>query len=177
MATLTQIERKTKEFADKREALKVRIAEYELGIQAVKRKYLAGIKAAANRCIEKQAELRDMVEDSPELFVKPKTVTIHNIRLGFKKEKGKLEWDDDDKVIKLIKKNYPADWEIYIQVKEKPLATALGQLPAAEIKKLGITVAEDSDVVYIKSMDTEIDKLVNALLKESEDMQEMKEAV
>ena len=176
MATLTEIERKTKEFADKREALKVRIAEYELGIQAVKRKYLSGIKAAAGRCMEKQAELKSMIEESPELFVKPKTWTMHNVRLGFKKEKGKLTWEDDSKVIKLIKKNYPVDWEIYVKVVEKPLATALGQLPGAELKKLGVTVTEDSDEVYIKSMDSEIDKLVNALLKE-DDMPEMKEAV
>ena len=43
---------------------------------------------------------------------------------------------------------------------------ALAQLPAAELHKLGVQVEEAGDRVYIKASDSEVDKLVVAILKE-----------
>ena len=44
---------------------------------------------------------------------------------------------------------------------------ALGDLLADELKKLGISVTEGGDAIFIKPVDSAVDKLVDALLKEA----------
>jgi arsenate reductase-like glutaredoxin family protein len=174
MATLNEIERITKIYSDRRKALADKVQAAEDEIAAIKRRHLPGIRKAAQNTSESYTALHSIIEEAPELFKKPKTVTLHGIRLGFKKEKGKLEWDNDDRIIKLIKKIRPEDWDAYINVTEKPKKAALEQLTAADLKKIGIQVTEDTEEVFIKSTDSEIDKLVAALLKdEDESLQAM----
>lgn len=168
MATLKDIEGITKIFSDRRNALAEKVQAVEDEIAAVRRRHLASLKKAVQGYTDSYTALHSIIEEAPELFKKPKTVTLHGIRVGFKKEKGKLEWDNDDRVVKLLKKLRPDDWDVYVKVTEKPLKTALEQMSAAELKKIGIQVTEDTDEVFIKSTDSEIDKLVAALLKDAE---------
>jgi hypothetical protein len=84
------------------------------------------------------------------------------------KAKGKITWADDDQVVKLIKKHLPDQADILIKTTEKPIRDTLQGLTAAELKRIGVTVDETGDVVVIKSTDSEIDKFVEALLKDEE---------
>lgn len=171
--TLTELEKTTKYFSDARRSLAEKVQSLEDEMTALKRRHLPGIRKAVEVAAEKQAILKAAIEESPELFKKPRTVIFWGVKVGFQKQKGKIEIDkaDYDRVVKLIKKHYPDTWETYVQIKEKPMASTLEQLSAAELKKLGITVTETGDAVLIKSTDSEIDKLVNALLKDSEDVE------
>jgi len=74
--------------------------------------------------------------------------------------------DNEAATIKAIKKMYPDTWETYIKTEEKPHKKALESLPAVELKKLGIRIADDTDEVYVKFQDNEIDKFVEAILKD-----------
>jgi len=168
MSNMKEIEQLTREYAMARAVLRERVEALEAEVTALKRRRLPGIKTAVATASERQALLRDAVEESPELFVKPRTCIWHGIRVGYKKEKGKLKWEDEARVVTLIKKGYPEEWNVYIKVTEKPLKISLEQLPAVELKKLGIRVSEDTDEVYIKSTDSEIDRLVNQLLSSTE---------
>ncbi|MHB8772985.1 MAG: host-nuclease inhibitor Gam family protein [Syntrophales bacterium] len=166
MATLAEIERLTKDFADWRGQLSeaVLVAEHELA--ALKRQHVVTIKRKVEAVAERQAALKAAIEDSPELFRKPRTMIIHGIKVGFMKEKGKISWSDAGQVIRLIKKHFAEQADVLIKTTEKLVKAALQQLPAADLKKIGVTVGADGDAVVIKSTDSEIDKLVNALLKE-----------
>ena len=53
-----------------------------------------------------------------------------------------------------------------IRTVEEPVKDALAQLPAADLRKLGVQVEEAGDHVYIKAADSDVDKLVAAILKE-----------
>ena len=174
MATMAEIERLTREYSLARAALREKVEALEAEMEKLKRQRLPLIRKLVEQAAGKETVLRAAVEESPELFVKPRAITWHGIKVGFQKQKGKLTWDDDGKVVKLIKKHYPEDWEIYVKVIEKPLRKPLEQLPASELKKLGVNVTEDQDVVVVKSTDTEIDRLVSVLLKDQTD-EEMKE--
>ena len=93
--------------------------------------------------------------------------TFHGVRIGFMKGKGKIEWDDGEQVVKLIKKHFPAQADALIATTEKPVKAALQQLAAADLKRLGITVEESGEVIFVKPVDGEIEKLVDALLEDA----------
>lgn len=163
---LIEIEQITKEYAAERTKLADRIRFLEDEINQLKRKRLPGIKNAVQVVAEKQENLKAALEDSRPLFVKPRTVVFHGIKIGFQKGKGKLAWADDAVVVKLVKKHLPEQVDALIKTTEKPIRGALENLPAADLKKLGIVVNETGDQVVIKSTDSEIDKFVESLLKE-----------
>jgi len=166
MASLAEIETATKEYSEKRRQLADLIHDLETQMAVLKRKALPAIRRALDRAIESQDNLRNLIQENPEKFNKPRTRTWHGVKVGFQKSKGTIKWDDKKTVIKLIKKHQPDQVDILIKTTEDPVKTALAQLSAVELKKLGITVVEAGDEVVIKPMDNEIDKIVKALLED-----------
>jgi len=168
MATLGDIERLTKAFADGRGQLADRVRTLEHEITAIKRRRLQGIKNTVNAVLELQSSLKAALEDSRDLFVKPRTMIFHGVKIGFQKGKGKISWADDAQVVKLIRKHLPDQADVLVKTTEKPVKDALQQLSAADLKRIGVLVEETGDQVVIKSTDSEIDKFVDTLLKEDE---------
>ena len=167
MATLADIERSAKKYAEAREHLAGIVAAMNEGIEAIKRDNMKRLKKAVNEAAEHHDALKALIETAPECFVKPRSVVLHGIKLGFQKGKGKIEWDDADQVIRLIKKHFPEQAEVLIATSEKPAKEALAQLTAAELKKLGISVTDGGDAVFIKPADSAVDKMVDALLRDA----------
>jgi len=165
---LSEIEKLTQEFQASRTVLIEDVAALQSVISKAKKAYLPHIRKSAERAADKHRELQEAIEASPALFQKPKTVIFHGVRVGFMKGKGEITWEDTAQVVKLIKKNFPDQVDVLIKVSESPVKTALAQLSVADLKKLGVTVTETDDQVVIKPTDSEIDKIVNAILKEDE---------
>jgi len=176
MATLGEIERSTKAYADARDKLAATLQKLEDQIEALKRQYMPGIKVQVGIAKEMEAHLKAELEDSKSMFVKPRTLIMHGIKVGFEKGKGRLEITDNDQVVRLIEKHFPDQADILIQIRKKPIKKALANMTVAELKKLGITVEETGDVVVIKPVDSLIEKLVDKLLKEKEEDQEQEAA-
>ena len=168
MATVIDFEKLARDLATARDLLRDRVQALESLIMEMKKKALPGIRTAAERAAEKQLILKGEIQVNPEMFVKPRTMILHGIRFGFQKGKGKICWEDEEQVIKLIKKNFPDYVETLIEVKECPRKTALADLSAADLKKIGVTIIETGDEVFIKFTDSEIDRIVNAILKETD---------
>ena len=167
MGKLGDIEQITKEYAAEREALTSQVKSLEEEIAVCKRKYIGAIKKAVEITTEKRSLLYAAIEESPELFIRPKTMILYGIRIGYMKSKGRYEWDDEEQVIKLIKRHFPDTWEEFINATEKVVKGNLGTITANDLKRLGVRVIADSDEVVIKGIDSEIDKLVEALLKDT----------
>lgn len=165
MTTLADLERRAKAVADTRAAVGDIVQSLNDGIDALKRDHMRALKAAINAAAEQHDKLKALIEANPELFVRPKTVVMHGIKLGFRKGTGGLEFDDEDQVIKLIRKHFPEQFDVLVKTTEKPVKSALGGLTVAELKKLGVTVESTGDVVFIAPTDSAVDKLVKALLK------------
>ena len=104
MKTLVAIESKTKEFADARAKLAVIVTALNDSMEALKRQYMADLKRAVAATAKRQDELKGLLEASPELFAKPRSVIFHGIKVGYAKGKGKIEFTDPEQVVKLIKK-------------------------------------------------------------------------
>ena len=168
MTTLVQIEQQTKQYADALDVLTERVQALESELESIKRRKLRGIKEAVRKVKTIEAELHDTIEASPELFEKPRTQVISGIKVGILKSKGKITVEDDEKVVKLIRKYFSDQEDVLINTKETPVKKALGNLSAAELKRIGVTIEDTGDQVVIKSTDSNVDKLVSALLKEAE---------
>jgi len=175
MSDLATIEKNTQDFATKHKALSGLVQTLQDELEKVKRVHLPAIKAAAEDVAESQAVLHSTIKESPSYFQKPKTMVIAGVRVGFRKEKGKVSFDDEETVIKLIRKHLSDIADTLIKEEESVLKTPLGNLTVAQLKKIGVTVTDDTDQVQIKPVGSEIDKMVAALLEEGEEL--LKEAV
>ena len=172
MTTLNDIDKLTKKYAEGRESLGNIIRSMEDEVNEVKRRYMPRIKNVVALLAERQAGLKAAIEEGDHLFQKPRTIIFHGIRVGYMKGKGEITWENTDQVVKLIHKHFPEQEDVLLKVTETPVKTALAQMSVQDLKRIGVTVIESGDQVVIKSTDSEIDKLVSALLKEDE----MKEA-
>lgn len=169
MPTLDQIKTSTQAFSDKRAVVLSLVQKLQDEIELIKRKHLPAIKTAAEEMAIAHEELFSEVKDSPAVFEKPKTQIIAGIRVGYKKEKGKIVIDDEELTISLIRKIVPKQAKQLIKVIESVrVKGALDQLPADIIKQLAVKIESDTDAVFIKPIGDDIDKFVDALLQESE---------
>lgn len=163
------IEDLTRTYARAREELSGRVSDLEAELARVKRGRIRGIRGSLARALDARGALAAAIERGKGLFVKPRTMTVDGIRVGFAKQKGKVEWDDEDQVVKLIDKHFPEQAETLTKMKRTPVKGALVNLTAAELKKIGCRITESGDVVVIKPQDSEVEKLVDKMLATVED--------
>lgn len=169
MATpLNEIEVKTKQYADARAALAEIVTALNDGIEALKRQHMPALKKAVAATAQKHEILLNILKENDQAFVKPRSVIFHGVKVGFQKQKGKISYSDAESVVKLIRKHFSkSDAAVMIITEEKPIKKVLDTLPVADLKKLGCTVTADSDEAFIKPTDSEVDKLVDALVKDA----------
>jgi hypothetical protein len=166
MATMQQIEVATLEFSQARAALVDVAIAFQNEINAVKLKHMHDLKTTVAAARAKHAELGMLIQQSPDLFKKPRTVMFHGVKVGYQKGKGKMEWEDTEQVVRLIKKHFADQADVLIITEEKPAKDALAQLTVDELKKVAITIQASGDQVVIKDTASEVDKLVAAFLKD-----------
>lgn len=138
-------------------------------LEAAKRKAMRGLRAAVASVTEKRDALESTLKESSHLFVKPRTVVFHGVKVGFELGKGKIDWEDDEHVVKLIRRHFAEQFDVLVKTTEKPVKDALKSLTAVELKRLGISVDAVGDMPVIRDTTAAVDKLVKALLKGAED--------
>lgn len=161
------IDASAKKYADERAVLAGYVTDFNLALEQLRQRHLPVIRASVARCADLQAVLQAQIEARPDLFVKPRTMTLHGIKLGFIKGKGKLIIDNAAKLIERIRAQFTkAKADSLIKVEQKPIKAALARLEAGELKKLGVSIVQTGDAVFIEAVDTEVDKFVADLLAE-----------
>ena len=176
MANLGTIEALTKDYAEANNTLADEVKAMEKEIDSVKMKWLKRIKPLAEKTAEEKAVLFTAIDESRELFQKPRSYTIAGIKVGLQKKKGTLQIADKDKTIELIKKKLAEKAEILIKDEPKIIKKAIENLTVKELKSIGVEITKDSDDILIKSDADKIEKFINSLIEESVS-NELKEAV
>ncbi len=167
--TLSEIEALTKRYSERRAYLTGIITELQAELERVKHPVLPVIRDAVGQVAEAHDALKEALEVSPELFERPKTRIFHRVKVGYRKQAGKVTMADEAKTIDLIRERLPKNQaDLLIRVRESVHKPAVYDLTAADLKRLGIAIADDTDEVVIKPVDGDVDKLVNALLAEIE---------
>ena len=167
------IEQSAKTLRGARDVLAERATTLQTDIETVTRRKIPGLRSAVAAVAQADADLKSAIERQPTLFTKPRSVVLHGLKLGFQKGKGKIDWEDDAQVVKLIRRHFPEQFDVLCKTTEMPIKAALAALSVAELKKLGVSVEETGDVVFVTDSTAGVDKLVKALLKGvEEDVQE-----
>lgn len=165
MPTLAEIEQFTAAYADRRRALVEAVQELESEIAKLKAARWPLIRDIALVVTALHEELGTMIMQSPECFERPRTRIIHGIKVGLKKAKGTVEWDDEAAVIRRIRAQLPPEQvELLVRVSESVHKPAVYDLTAGDLKRLGIRVVDDGDQPVVRSTDGDIDKLLAAVL-------------
>ena len=137
----------------------------EEGLNHLKADAMPMIRDSIDRAASAWSALEAEISAHPELFVKPRTVSMHGIKFGFGKGKGGLEIEDAERTCKLIRRHLPDQADVLIATREMPVKDAIAQLPAADLKRIGVNVKDTGDQVVIRPADGDIDKIVKALIK------------
>lgn len=167
MPTLADIDARAKKYAAARGHITAIVTALKTGIDLLKTTELPKLRKEIKTAAEHHDALKALIADAPTLFEKPKTVIMHGLKLGYAKSKGKLVIADADRTVTLIKRHFPEKADDLIKTEETPVAAALNQLTVADLKKVGVTVIDATDEVVIKPVDSDVDKLVSAFLKEA----------
>ena len=168
--TMDVIEQHACDYADARDAVVGVVENLQDELEKVRRKYMPALKEAIGKTAEHHAQLKHAIGARPDLFVKPKTQVVAGIRLGYRKEKGKVQINDEEAVIKRIRKLLPEEQaELLIRTRESVDKNAVADLSVGDLKRLGIPIADDEEIVYIKPTDGTIDTLVKKLLADAEE--------
>lgn len=165
--TMNEIELRAKKYAEARERVTAIVTALDEAMELLKKTELPKLRKAIATAAEHHDALKALVESAPELFQKPKTVILHGLRIGYMKGKGGIAWDDPDHVVSLIIERLPDQAETLIRWTGKPLKEAINQLDVATLKKIGCRVVDTGEQVFIKAVDSAVDKMVEALLKDA----------
>lgn len=165
MKTLEQITLLAKELRLERDELAARIDRLNDEIALWQTRLMPGIRTKVNCVAGQHSLLYAAIDESRDLFHKPKSITVHGYTIGLRKGRGGLTWEDDDQVVSLIEKRLPEKADLLIKTTKTPIKSALNELDVADLKKIGCQVEDTGDVVHIKPTDGAVDKLVKALLK------------
>lgn len=166
--SLAEITDLARDLAQSRRSLSQAVGLAQAAIDEVKTRHLHLIETLASQAGEDFDELYAAVEASADLFKKPRTRELHGIKVGFAKGKGRIEWADAGQVVKLIRRHLPDQADLLIKSTEAPVKSALNSLPAADLRRIGVTVTEAGDRVVVTPVDGDLDRLVAALLSDPE---------
>src|ERR1043165_5631411 len=97
--TLAQIETGCQGYDRESAELETLISALETDLEEVKRKHLRAIKRQASVVATAQAELHSLIESAPDLFKKPRSITVHGVKAGYTVSNGSLAFADEDTVI------------------------------------------------------------------------------
>lgn len=173
MATLTEIQQKAEALSKARDLLSGLFHTLQSEIDTVKKGKIAEIRRVGRTITKLHTELDQLITTHPELFAKPRTHVVDGLKFGLVKQTGKLTFESDIKLCgrihKLEKEGAltPEQVEQLITTKEKPVVKALEKLDVKLLKRLGVEVAADSDKTVIVSVDSEVEKAVNLVIKEA----------
>lgn len=164
MPSINDIETRARKFADALTLINGIAAELDKAIALLKKTEVPKLRKAVAAAAEHEAALKALIEAAPELFVRPKTVTLHGIRCGYQKGRGGIAFDDADAVVAAIQKHLPDMAGQLIRWNASPLKEALNQLAVADLKKIGCRVVDTGEQVVVKPVDGAGVKMAQALL-------------
>lgn len=159
---LKELEALARDYSDRQGVLERRVRDAEAAVAAVKREHVPGIRRAAQAAAERKDRLVEFVRGHGDLFRKPRTRTFFGIRVGLRKQPGKVT--TSPQTIGLIERLLPDRRESLISVTKRVKAAALRDLGSRELLSIGATAGEAADKVVVEQPDGEFDKLVDAYL-------------
>jgi len=167
--TLEGIITLAKEYAGARRELDLVVQDIEKRRRLAVRSRIRALKARVADTAAAREALEQAVRENPQLFVRPKTQAADGVKFGFQKKAGSIDIADEAEVIRLIRDKLKTRAAQLIRTKETLDKTALRKLSAGDLAKLGLSVGDPTNQVTITVPKTDIDAIVDALMRDAGD--------
>ncbi len=180
--TITEIRAAAQRLADAhRESVSRATAlenELNAAVSPIYTAHRTGLDGAAEEEATAKAILQDLIDGAPQLFSRPRSILVDGVKSGYRKAEDELDWDDDTMVINRIRALPElADMApVLIRTEESLNIAALSELPAALRKRIGVRLIEGADKSYISFADTDVEKLVKAIIADAAKRQDNDDA-
>lgn len=171
--TLTEIRMAAQRLADARRESVARATALESvlnkAITPIYACHRPGLDAAAEEEAAAKAELLDLIIASPQLFQRPRSLTVDGVKSGYRKEEDGLTWEDDAQVIARIRA-LPELQElaaVLIRTEESLNVSALAELDAKQRRQVGISLVQGVDKPFVSFTENDVEKLVKSILADA----------
>lgn len=154
-----------RQYADAQMDLDGLTNKLKLVIDSAVRERWPDLKRATTRAAERYEALYNAVTEAKPAFEQPKTRILHGIRVGYRKAKDTIQVLNEENTCALIKKVLADQQDVLISTTERPVMSALEQLEDDQLKRIGCRRVPGKDEPVAKMADTDIDKIVAALMK------------
>lgn len=162
---ITAIDLLARQYADAQMDLDGLTNKLKVVIDAAVRERWPDLKRATTRAAERYEALYAAVSDAKSAFDKPKTRIMHGIRVGYRKAQDNVLVLDSSNTCALIRKVLPGQEDVLISTTERPVMAALEQLDDEQLKLIGCRRVPGKDEPVARMADTDLDKVVAALMK------------
>ena len=165
--TMEEIQALCKNLRSAHDAALVVADEFEAQKLALEKKFAPRLQAAAERINAAGGTLVLALTAAQPLFAEPKTQTFYGIRVGWMKGKGVIAYEADEATVIERAERLLAGKALGAVVKttKKLVKKGLSALPADMLRRLGVTIGDTGDVPFVKPVEGDAIKKINALLK------------
>ena len=169
-SSMAEIEELCASYADVRNRLETLIE----ALREARRKTVAPRMGELKRLVAQVSGEREALEaavaESPQLFAQPKSRAFEGVKVGWRKRKGRVVVQDEGAVIARMRKLLPPEQaDLLVRVRESVDKAALADLSGTDLKRLGVSIEEDTESPFVATAKTDLDSLVDALLSDGEE--------
>jgi DNA-binding transcriptional regulator YhcF (GntR family) len=161
MSTLNEIRQAAEAYSDAVREVRVIQEAIEDEQRKIAKAFGDKLIAASKAAGEAKQMVLTVLEGAEGLFIKPRTVVIGNVTVGFRKQKGCIEVPSEEYTVAKIRESLPDKAGMLLNVRVNIIKKALDTLTAEELKRIGVTVTADTDAPVVDATDKELQKLID----------------
>ena len=136
-------------FADAHGKLSERVRRLKAETTALHDAAMPEIQRLAVNMARTQGALEEEILANADLFVKPGMRRVSGVKIGFRKQPGKVSFKDEAKVIGRIRELLPAEQAyLLIRIRETVDKTALADLELADLRRIGVSLNAGGNECY-----------------------------
>lgn len=171
--TLTEIRAAAKRLADARRQSTTRATALEHALaqaaEPIIERHRDGIDAAAAEEAEAKGDLQALIDKAPQLFQRPRSLTVDGVKCGYRKAEDGFDFDDEAAVIARIRAlpDLAGLAAVLIRTEEHLSMAAVEQLDGNQRRRAGIRTVTGVDQPFISFSDTDVEKMVKAILADA----------
>ena len=165
MHNQTQQDQLVKAYSQAITQLTQRLDDLEKAREQLTNRRMPGISTAAAHAMQAKAALLAEITSNADQFNKPRSRTQHSVKYGMQAQQNTLNIVSEDRTKQLIRQHLPEQAEILIETKTTLNKSELKKLDDAALAAIGITVDKPGDIAFAKPAESNVNKLVEAVLK------------
>ncbi|MDD5176788.1 MAG: hypothetical protein PHQ05_10240 [Sterolibacterium sp.] len=139
-------------------------AEIKNAIAPILARYKATLDGYAAAEAVAHKNLEELLIANPQLFKKPRSLSIDGVRCGYIKAADTLDWADDAAVIARIKALREDLAPVLIRTQESLVVDALAGVDAKDLVGFGVRTITGADNIFITVGDNDAEKLTKLVI-------------